>query len=193
PHYGKALRAFDRFARSASVSERQRDCHSGGLNAERTDDDRQENKPAHPPRLRRAQDRTGHQLLGRDRRRLGQQGWQRLQPQTQLAAGERSRHRHKYLQIACTVYHLCSGTPPSDELPKLSPWQQVEQPPSQQTQAPKPRSVPQQPKFCPSPTNTDTNSGPPINPTPDSGQPNLPNVPVVPVFTLPPSFLPPMI
>jgi hypothetical protein len=69
-HYGKALRAFDRFARSASVFQRQRDCHSGGLNAERTDHDRQENKPAHAPRLRRAQDRTGYQLLGRDWRRL---------------------------------------------------------------------------------------------------------------------------
>jgi hypothetical protein len=43
-HYGKALppsprlrrtgRAFDRFARSASVFQRQRDCHSGGLRAE---------------------------------------------------------------------------------------------------------------------------------------------------------------
>jgi hypothetical protein len=36
-HYGKALRTFDRFARSASVFQRQRDCHSGGLIAERTD------------------------------------------------------------------------------------------------------------------------------------------------------------
>jgi hypothetical protein len=47
-HYGKALRAFDRIARSASVFQRQRDCHSGGLIAERTDHDRQENMDETP-------------------------------------------------------------------------------------------------------------------------------------------------
>jgi hypothetical protein len=38
-HYAKALRAFDCCARSASVFQRQRDCHSGGLIAERTEHD----------------------------------------------------------------------------------------------------------------------------------------------------------
>ncbi len=39
-HYAKALRAFDCCVRSASVFQRQRDCHSGGLIAERTEHDR---------------------------------------------------------------------------------------------------------------------------------------------------------